>query len=166
MRRGSCAYFGGGPKLECYGTAVSYLARSCMIERKLPLLSIESSSLDSRKGKSHFVDNNVTFTSLSKTFRPKFVFSRKDASNVFLLSPVSPLLINDTRLRMMHGVLFHGFEFAGINASSHLNLLYTKGFEVCKKSLERHFNERINSRANSKQGRCLMNNFVVLDLIM
>ena len=20
MRRGSCAYFGGGPKLECYGT--------------------------------------------------------------------------------------------------------------------------------------------------
>ena len=21
MRRGSCAYFGGGPKLECYGTA-------------------------------------------------------------------------------------------------------------------------------------------------
>ena len=23
MRKGSCAYFGGGPKLECYGTASS-----------------------------------------------------------------------------------------------------------------------------------------------
>ena len=23
MRRGSCAYFGGGPKLECYGTAAT-----------------------------------------------------------------------------------------------------------------------------------------------
>ena len=24
MRRGSCAYFGGGPKLECYGTVQNY----------------------------------------------------------------------------------------------------------------------------------------------
>ena len=65
---------------------------------------------------------------------------------------------------------FHGFEFTAINASSHLNLLYPKGFEVRKKSLERHFYEKIISRAGSKHGPRLMNNltniFVVLDLIV
>ena len=65
---------------------------------------------------------------------------------------------------------FHGFEYVAINASSHLSLLYPKGFEVRKKSLERHFYEKIPSRAGSKHGPCLMNNitniFVVLDLIV
>ena len=28
VRRGSCAYFGGGPKLECYGTAAEYNYRN------------------------------------------------------------------------------------------------------------------------------------------
>ena len=27
VRRGSCAYFGGGPKLECYGTAKKCLRK-------------------------------------------------------------------------------------------------------------------------------------------
>ena len=39
-----------------------------------------------------------------------------------------------------------------------------------KKSLERHFHEKITSRAGSKHGPCLINNiiniFVVLDLIV
>ena len=65
---------------------------------------------------------------------------------------------------------FYGFEFAAINASSHLNLLYSKGFEVCKKYLKRHFCEKITSRAVSKHGPCLMNNitnvFVDLDLVV
>ena len=65
---------------------------------------------------------------------------------------------------------FHGFEFAAINASNHLNLLYPKDFEIRKKSQERHFPEKIISSAGSKQGPCLMNNitniFVVLDLIV
>ena len=65
---------------------------------------------------------------------------------------------------------FHGFKFAVINASSRLNLLYPKGFEVRKKSLERHFHEKITSRDDSKHGPCLMNNIinilVVLNLIV
>ena len=65
---------------------------------------------------------------------------------------------------------FHGFEFAAINTSSHLNLLYPKDFEVPKKSLERHFYEKITSRAGSKHGPCLMKNitniFDVLELIV
>ena len=36
MRRGSCAYFGGGPKLECYGTA--HTIRSSRSE-KYPILN-------------------------------------------------------------------------------------------------------------------------------
>ena len=55
-----------------------------------------------------------------------------------------------------------------INASSHLKMLYPKGFETRKKSLEKHFHEKITSRAGSKHGPCLLNNvtniFVVLDL--
>ena len=65
-----------------------YLARSCMIERKLPLLSFESSSLDPRKGKLHLSNINVTFTSLSKTFCQKFVFSSKDSCNTFSIVPL------------------------------------------------------------------------------
>ena len=65
---------------------------------------------------------------------------------------------------------FHGFKFATINASSHLNLLYPKGFEVRKKSLERHFHEKITSSGDSKHSPCFMNSitniFVVLGLIM
>ena len=65
---------------------------------------------------------------------------------------------------------FHGFKFAAINASSHLNLLYSYGFEVRKKTLERHFNKQITSRADSKHGPFLINNitdmFVDLDLIV
>ena len=65
---------------------------------------------------------------------------------------------------------FRGFDFVAINASSHFNLLYPKGFEVRKKSLERHFHEKITSRAGSKHGPCLINKitniFVVLDLIV
>ena len=65
---------------------------------------------------------------------------------------------------------FHGFEVAATNGSSHLNLLYSKGFEVRKKSLERHFHEKITSRAGSKHGPCWMNNitniFVILGLIV
>ena len=65
---------------------------------------------------------------------------------------------------------FHGFEFAATNASSNSNLLYPKGFEVRKKTLDRHFHEKITSRAGNKHGPCLMNNttniFVVLDLIV
>ena len=62
---------------------------------------------------------------------------------------------------------FHGFKFAAINTSSRLNLLYS---EMHKKSLERHFHEKIIIKAGSKHGPCLMNNitniFVVLDLIV
>ena len=65
---------------------------------------------------------------------------------------------------------FHGFEFAAINASSHLNLLYPKSLEVRKKFLEKYFHEKITSRAGSKHDPCLMNNisniFVVLDLMV
>ena len=60
---------------------VSYLAGSYMIEKKLPLLSFESSSLDPRKDKLHSANINVTFTGLSKTFFQKFVFSNKDSCN-------------------------------------------------------------------------------------
>ena len=64
---------------------------------------------------------------------------------------------------------FRGFKFAATNASSHLNLLYPKGFEKRKKSQERHFYEKITTRDGNKHGPCLMNNitniFVVLDLI-
>ena len=63
-----------------------------------------------------------------------------------------------------------GAEIPAINASSHLNLLYPRGFEVRKKSLERYFFEKITSRAGSKHVLCLMNNlnniFAVLDLIL
>ena len=49
-------------------------------------------------------------------------------------------------------------------------MLYLKGFEVRKKSLESHFYEKITNRAGSKHGPCLMNNitniFVVLHLIV
>ena len=42
-------------------------------------------------------------------------------------------------------------------------------FEVRKKSLQRHFHEKITSRASSKHGPCLINDianiFVVLNLI-
>ena len=67
---------------------VSYLARSCMIERKLPLLYFESSSLDPRKSKLHFVNINVTFTSLFKVFCQKFVFSSKDSCNASSIVPL------------------------------------------------------------------------------
>ena len=62
---------------------------------------------------------------------------------------------------------FHGFKFATLTASIHLNLLYLKDFEVHTKPLERHFHEKITSSAGSKHGPCLINNitniFVVLD---
>ena len=62
------------------------------------------------------------------------------------------------------------FEFAAINASSHLNLLYPMSFEMHKKSLERHFYEKITIRAGSKHGPCLINNisniYVVLNRIV
>ena len=64
---------------------------------------------------------------------------------------------------------FYGFEFAAINAFSYLNLLYHKGFEARKKSLEKHFPEKITSRAGSKHGPCLMNSITdifVVDLIV
>ena len=63
---------------------------------------------------------------------------------------------------------FH--DFAAINASSHLYLLYLKDFEGREKSLERHFQEKITSGAGSKHGPCLIHNlnhiFIVLDLIV
>ena len=40
MRRGSCAYFGGGPKLECYGTAHA-IASWQTIDIATQLLKIE-----------------------------------------------------------------------------------------------------------------------------
>ena len=140
-----------------------------MIERKLPLLSFESSSLDPRKGKLHFANINVTFTSLSKTFCQKFVFSSKDSCNASSIFPC--FSIAHLWHTPPHDLWsFHGLKFAAINASSHLNLLYLKGFEVRKKSLKRHFYEKITSRAGSKNGPCLINNitniFVVLDLIV
>ena len=62
----------------------------------------------------------------------------------------------------------HDFEFAVINSSSHFNELYSIGFEVRKKSLDRHFHEKIFRRDGNKLGPFLMNNitniFVVLDL--
>ena len=71
---------------------------------------------------------------------------------------------------MHDGRGFQGFEFAAINASSHLNLLYLKSFPVDKKFLESHFHEKTISRAGSKHGPCLMNNitsiFVVSELIV
>ena len=140
-----------------------------MIEKKLPLLSFESSSLDPQKGQLHFADINVTFTSLSKTLCEKFVFSSKDSCNASSIVPcysIAHIWHTPT-----HDVWsFHGFEFAVINASSRLNLLYPNGFEVLKKSLKRHFHEKITTRAGSKHGPCLMNNitniFVVVDLIV
>ena len=52
----------------------------------------------------------------------------------------------------------------------HLNLLSSKGFEVRKKSLDRHFHWKITSRSGSKHSLCLINNitniFVVLELIV
>ena len=92
-----------------------------MIERKLPLLSFESSSLDPRKVKLHFANISVAFTSLSKTFCQKFVFSSKDMCNASFIVRFSIAHIGHTP---PHDVgSFHGFEFAMINASSHLNLL-------------------------------------------
>ena len=65
---------------------------------------------------------------------------------------------------------FYGFKFAAINAYSHLNQLYPKGFKVRRKSLERHFYEKITSRAGSKHDPCLINNvtniFVDLDVVV
>ena len=126
-------------------------------------------TLDRRKGKLHFANINVTFISLFKKFCQKFVFSSKDSCNASSIVPCFSIA------RIWHTPThdvwsFHGFKFAAINASSHLNLLYPKGFEVRMKSLERHFYEKITSRAGSKHGPCLMNNitniFVVLDLIV
>ena len=73
--------------------------------------------------------------------------------------------------RMMRRIRnFHGFEFAAINVVSHLNLYYPKGFKVRTKSLDKHFHEKITSRAGSKHDPCLINNitniFVVLDMIV
>ena len=65
---------------------MSHLARSCMIEKKLPLLSFDSSSLDPRKAELHFANINVTFTSLSKTFCQKFVFSSKNSYNASFIA--------------------------------------------------------------------------------
>ena len=48
--------------------------------------NFESSSLDPRKGKLHFANINVTFTSLSKTFFQKFVFLGKTRATLLLLS--------------------------------------------------------------------------------
>ena len=134
-------YFGehlGTCSCKSLSKSVSYLERSCMIERKLPLLSFESSSLDLEKGKLHFANINLTFTSLSKTFFQKFVFSSKDLCNAF---SVVPLFLHCSYVtHALHDVWnFHGFAFAVINASRRLNLLYLKGFEVRKKSLERDF---------------------------
>ena len=101
---------------------VSHLIGSCMIERKLPLLSFESSSLDPRKGKLHFANIKVAFTSFgtseklvnatlmlaftsfSKTCCQKFVFLyQRLVQRFFFCPPVSPLLIYDTRPRLMYG---------------------------------------------------------------
>ena len=84
---------------------VFYLARSCMIERKLPLLSFESSLLDPQKGKLHFANIHVTFTILSKTFFQKFVFSTtKICATLLLLSPCFSIPHTyGTRLRNMCG---------------------------------------------------------------
>ena len=85
-------YF-GEPLGSCISLSktVSYLARSCMIERKFPWVSLKSSSLDLRKGKLHFANTNVTFTSFSKTFYEKFIFSSKDSCNA---SPIVPLFLH------------------------------------------------------------------------
>ena len=79
-------YF-GEPLGSCISLSktVSYLARSCKIERKFPWVSLKSSSLDPQKGKLHFANTNVTFTSFSKTFCQKFVFSSKDTCNAFCI---------------------------------------------------------------------------------
>ena len=82
-------YF-GEPLGSCKNLSktVSYLARSCMIERKLPLLSFESSSLDPPKCQLHFANINATFTNFSKTFCQKFVFSGKDSCNASFIVPM------------------------------------------------------------------------------
>ena len=145
---------------------MSYLARSCTIARRLPLLSFESSLLDPRKGKLHFANINVAFTSLSKTFFQKFVFPAETRATLLLLS----LYFSIAHIwhTLLHDVC--SFEFAAINAPSNLNLLYPKGFKMHRKSLERHFHKKITSRTGSKRGPCLMNNitdtFVVLELIV
>ena len=83
---------------------VSHLVGSCMIERKLPLLSFESSSLDPRKGKLHFANIKIAFTSFSKTCCQKFIFLyQRLVQRFFFCPPVSPLLIYDTRPRLMYG---------------------------------------------------------------
>ena len=66
---------------------VWYLARSCMIERKLPLLSFESFSLDPQKCKLHCANINVTFTGLSKTFCQKFGFFQQRPVQRFCYCP-------------------------------------------------------------------------------
>ena len=74
---------------------VSYLARSSMLERKLPVLSFESSSLDPRKGKFYFANINITFTSLSKAFCQKFFFSAKTRATLLLYPLFLYILYSD-----------------------------------------------------------------------
>ena len=50
------------------------------------------------------------------------------------------------------------------NNNSYLNLLYPKGFEVRKKSLERHFHQKMTSRAGSKHSPCLINSIINISI--
>ena len=48
MRRGSCAYFGGGPKLECYGTALDQQLK-CVLDSAVKIVNyIKSRPLQTR----------------------------------------------------------------------------------------------------------------------
>ena len=85
---------------------VSYLARSCMIERKLPLP--KSPCYFSKV--LHWIREKVSCTLLTSTqhllvfpkhFAKSLFFPANTRATLLLLSPVSPLLTYNTRLRMM-----------------------------------------------------------------
>ena len=140
-----------------------------MIKKKFPLLSFESSSLDSRKGKMHFVNINVIFISLSKTFFQKFVFSSKDSYNASFIVPLFLHCSHMTHASARCAELLW-LRIGYVKCLQSFKTFVPKGLEMRKKSLERHFYAKITSRAGSEHGPCLMNNttniFVVLDLIV
>ena len=97
-------YF-GEPVGSCKSVSktLSYLARSCMIERKLLLLCFESSSLDPRKDKLHFANQRNIHKSFQNVLVKVCFFQKRLVQLFFYYPPVSPLLIYDTRLCMMCG---------------------------------------------------------------
>ena len=82
MRRGSCAYFGGGgPKLECYGTAslmhvtcVAHLLHNCAMRVRAHFKNIDE----------------IIATIMAATLKNKD--RKKDCHNAGLPSPPDPVI--------------------------------------------------------------------------